>query len=109
MLLSPLAARRENVVLNYEPSESFSDFCNGDRWKRVQEALPDGASALTCVIFFDGINMDAKGYATSEGAIIVGGNFRKKARESTYAKSALGTFPDLKFPKVPLVNRIHLH
>ena len=51
LLLSPLAARRENVVLNYEPSESFSDYCNGDRWKRVQEALPDGASALTCVIF----------------------------------------------------------
>ena len=53
--------------------------------------------------------MDAKGYATSEGAIIVGGNFRKKARESTYAKFALGTFPGLKSPKARLVNRIHLH
>jgi len=109
LLLSPLAARRENIALNYETSESFSDYCNGDRWKRVQEALPEGASALTCVIFFDGINMDAKGYASSEGAIIVGGNFRKKARESTYAKSALGTFPGIKFPKVTLVNRHQLH
>ena len=98
-----------NVVLNYDPSESFSDYCNGGRWKRVQEALPDGASALTCVIVFGGMNMNAKGYASSEGAIIVGGSFRKKARESTYAKSALGTFPGLKFPKVRLVNRIHLH
>ena len=44
--------------------------------------------------------MDAKGFATSDGAIIVGGNFRKKARESTYAKSPLGTFPAIKFPKV---------
>ena len=49
---------------------------------------------------FDGVNMDAKGYATSDGAIIVGGNFRKNARESTYAKSSLGTFPTIKFPKV---------
>ena len=68
-----------------------------------------GASALTCVLFFDGINTDAKGYATSEGAIIVCGRFRKKARESTYAKSALGTFPGLKFPKVRRLYRLPLH
>ena len=109
LLFSPLAANSANVALNYEPGESFNDYCNGDRWKRVQEALPVGASALACVIFFDGILMDAKGYSTSEGAIIVGGNFRKKARESTYAKSSLGTFPGLKFVKVRQINRIPLH
>ena len=102
LLFSPLAAVRENLALNYEAGDTYDDFCNGDRWKRVQAALPAGASALTCTIFFDGINMDAKGYATSDGAIIVGGNFRKNARESTYAKSSLGTFPTIKFPKVVL-------
>ena len=101
LLFSPLAAVRENLALNYEGGDTYDDFCNGDRWKRVQAALPAGASALTCTIFFDGINMDAKGYATSDGAIIVGGNFREKARESTYAKSSLSTFPAIKFPKVP--------
>ena len=73
------------------------------------EALPVGALALTCVVFFYGINTDAKGYATSEGAVIVCGNFRKKARKSTYAKSALGTFPGPKFPKVRRLYRIPLH
>ena len=100
LLFSPLAAVRANLALNYEAGDTYDDFCNGDRWKRVQAALPAGASALTCTIFFDGINMDAKGFATSDGAIIVSGNFRKNARESTYAKSSLGTFPTIKFPKV---------
>jgi len=102
LLFSPLAAVRENLALHYEGGDTYDDFCNGDRWKRIQGALPAGASALTSTIFFDGINMDAKGFATSDGAIIVGGNFRKKARESTYAKSSLGTFPAIKFPKVQL-------
>ena len=52
LLFSPLAAHGANVALNYEPGDSFNDYCNGDRWKRVQEALPVGASALAYVLFF---------------------------------------------------------
>jgi hypothetical protein len=45
--------------------------------------------------FFDAINRDKKGFNTGDGAIIVGGFFRKYARESTMSKVSLGTFPNL--------------
>ena len=106
LLFSPLAAQEENLALSYEAGDTYDDFCTGDRWGRAQREIPEGASVLTCVIFFDGINMDAKGFATSDGVIIVGGNFRKGARESTYAKSSLGTFPGIKFPKVLRCNAL---
>ena len=52
-----------------------------------------------CVLFFDELNLDRRGFATSDGIIIVGGNFRRRARESTYAKLSLGSFPTLHFRK----------
>jgi hypothetical protein len=46
-------------------------------------------------LFFDAINRDKKGFNTGDGAIIVGGFFRKYARESSMSKVSLGTFPNL--------------
>jgi hypothetical protein len=100
VICSPLAADEANLALHAEQSEYYEDFCNGDRWRRVQNAIPQGSSALTGVLFFDEINQDKKGFDTGEGAIIVGGNFRREARESSYAKSSIATFPGVDFPAV---------
>ena len=99
LISSPLAANPANMVFAPEASDILEDYCNGARWERVQRALPQGAAALTAVLFFDELNQDQKGFATGEGALIVGGNFRKDARESTYAKSSLGAFPPVDFPQ----------
>ncbi len=40
----------------------YEDFVDGDRCKRVYAALRPGSSALTCVLFFDSINRDTKGF-----------------------------------------------
>ena len=96
---SPLAEDMKNLALYPEPSDELDDYCNGGRMSRIQDALPPGSAALTGVLFFDELNQDQKGYSTSEGAIIVGGFFRKDARESTYAKSNLGNLPAVDFPK----------
>ena len=52
-----------------------------------------------CVLFFDELNLDKRGFATSDGIIIVGGNFRRRARELTHAKLSLGSFPYVHFRK----------
>ena len=65
---------------------------------RIHAALPQGAAALTCTMFFDEINRDEKGFNTGDGAIVVGGVFRARARESTDAKVSFGTFPKVRFP-----------
>ena len=96
---SPLAADAKNLALFPEDSDVLDDYCNGGRMKRIHNALPHGSAALTAVLFFDELNQDQKGYATSEGAILVGGFFRRVCRESTYAKTSLGAFPGLDFPK----------
>ena len=88
--------------MNFFPAtggESYDDYCNGERWARVQNAIPAGTAALMCVLFFDELNLDKRGFATSDGIIIVGGNFRRRARESTYAKLSLGSFPNVHFRK----------
>ena len=102
IVCSPLCKDPNNVAFFPENSEYLDDYCNGARMKRVHAAIPAGTAALTAVLFFDEINQDKKGFNTGEGAIIVGGFFRKEARESTYAKSSLGSFPGVKFPKVRL-------
>ena len=96
---SPLAADPKNLAFFPETSDDYEDYCHGNRCARIHAALPEGAAALTAVLFFDELNQDQKGFATSEGAIIVGGFFRKDARESTYAKSSLGSFPAVEFPR----------
>ena len=96
---SPLAADEQNLAFFPEPSEELEDYCHGARMARIHAALPKGAAALTAILFFDELNQDQKGFSTSEGAIIVGGFFRKDARESTYAKTSLGSFPGVQFPR----------
>jgi hypothetical protein len=76
----------------------LNDYCNGDQLKRIHAALPQGAAALTRTMFFDEINRDEKGFNTGDGAIVVGGFFRARARESTDAKVSFGTFPKVRFP-----------
>jgi hypothetical protein len=39
------------------------------------------------------------GFVTGEGAIVLGGFFSKEARESSYAKVSIGTFPKLPIRK----------
>jgi hypothetical protein len=97
---SPLCADKANVAFFPEESDYYDDYCTGDRMRRIHEALPAGCAALSGVLFFDEINQDKKGFTTGEGCIIVGGFFRKEARESMYAKASIGTFPGVKFPKV---------
>ena len=107
LVLSPIGARAENLALFPEASNALHDFCHGARLRRIYETIPDGAAVLTAVLFFDEINRDAKGFASGDGAIVVGGFFRQRVRESTYAKASVGTFPQMSFPKVPHVPEVH--
>ena len=100
LVFSPVAARKDNLALFPESGEVLHDFCNGDRLRRIQATLPEGTAALTAVIFFDEINRDQKGFATGDGALIVGGSLKQRVRESTHAKASIGTFPNVQFPKV---------
>ena len=100
LVCSPLAADRKNLAFFPEDSEYYDDYCTGERMRRIHNVLPAGSAALSGVLFFDEINQDKKGFITGEGAIIVGGFFRKEPRESTYAKASIGTFPGVVFPKV---------
>ena len=101
LLCSPLAQDVANMAFHPEPdSRNYDDFCNGEKWARIQRALPVGAAALPAVLFFDELNQDEKGFATAEGILLVGGFFRRAARESTHAKLAIGSFPPVQFPRV---------
>ena len=112
LIMSPLAADPNNLSLFPRTTDDFAydDFCDGERLSRIQATLPIGAAALTSILFFDEINRDEKGFATGDGVIIVGGFFNKFARESSYAKASIGTFPDVSFPKVmpPLIHCIEM-
>jgi hypothetical protein len=90
-----LSSLRDNLFFGPEASPVYADFAHGDRLKRIYAALPQGTHALTCVLFFDGINRGKKGFNAADGAIIVGGFFKKHAHESSMAKASLGTFPQL--------------
>jgi hypothetical protein len=100
LIMSPLAADAKNLSLFPTTNDAYDDFSDGERLHRIQAALPTGAAALTSILFFDEINRDEKGFATGDGVIIVGGFFNKHARESSYAKASIGTFPSVSFPKV---------
>ena len=107
LVLSPVASRDENMAFFPEESDSLHDFCHGDRLRRIHESMPEGSAALTAILFFDEINRDAKGFASGDGAIVVGGYFRQRVRESTYSKASVGTFPQVDFPKVHHVCTCH--
>ena len=100
LVCSPLSAREENLCFFPEAGEDLYDFCHGERLQRIHDSVPRGTGVLTAVLFFDEINRDQKGFNTGDGAIIVGGFFRQRVRESTYAKASLATFPEVAFSSV---------
>ena len=71
--------------------------------QRIHDTMPVGSAALTAVLFFDEINRDQKGFSSGDGAIVVGGFFKVRVRESTYSKASIGTFPQVSFPKVTFI------
>jgi hypothetical protein len=100
LTMGPLAAIPSTFALFPVESEYLDDFCHGEKLKRIYNAIPRNTCVLSSILFFDEINRDQKGYATGEGAIVVGAFYNKEARNSTYAKASLGTFPKLPIPKV---------
>jgi hypothetical protein len=51
LLLSPMGADARNLA--FPPKDGdLRDYCNGARMQRVHDALPKGAAALTCAIYF---------------------------------------------------------
>ena len=78
LIVGPLAADPGNMAFFAKPnSRHYDDFVDGARMARIQESLPEGTAALTSVLFFDKILRDRKGFASGEGAIIVGGFFKR--------------------------------
>ena len=92
LLFSPLAADPCNLCFRPEVRRYYEDFCDGSRMHRVEADLPKGTIALGCILFFDEVNRDEKGFATGDGGVVVGGFFRKHVRESTHAKAHFATF-----------------
>ena len=58
---SDVLADTENLRLRARDSEWLEDYCDGERYRRIQDALPEGTCALTSILFFDEIQRDAKG------------------------------------------------
>ena len=78
LVAGPLVADPGN--LQFFPNEGglhYDDYADGERMARIQAALPSGTAALTSVLFFDKINRDKKGFSTGEGAILVGGFYKR--------------------------------
>jgi len=100
LTMGPLSAIPSAFALNPVESDYLDDFCHGQKMKRISAALPRHTSVLSSILFFDALYLDKKGYASGEGAIVVGAFFNREARNSTYAKASFGTFPQLNVPKV---------
>ena len=62
LTVGPLSANMDNLAFAPRRNYTFyEDFVDGERVKRIYDALRPGTSALTSVIFFDSINRDKKG------------------------------------------------
>ena len=62
LTVGPLSANMDNLAFAPRRNYGFyEDFIDGDRVKRIYDALRPGESALTSVLFFDSINRDKKG------------------------------------------------
>ncbi len=62
LTVGPLSANMDNLAFAPKRNHAFyEDFVDGERVKRIYDALRPGASALTNVLFFDAINRDKKG------------------------------------------------
>jgi hypothetical protein len=95
----PLSSAPENLSLFPCEHASHEDYCDGEKMKRIYNALPAGTAALTSILFFDSINRDTKGFSKGDGIIIVGAFFNKHARESSLAIVSLGAFPPINIAK----------
>ncbi len=99
LTMGPLSSDMANLALYPEQSRYYADFNDGEKLKRIYQALPAGSAALTSVLFFDSINRDAKGFNKGDGIILVGAFFKKSARESSLAKMSLSSFPTIHIAK----------
>ncbi len=62
LTVGPLSADMDNLAFKPRLHNGFyEDFVDGERLKRVYDALRPGSAALTSVLFFDSINRDKKG------------------------------------------------
>jgi hypothetical protein len=62
LTVGPLSANMDNLAFAPRHNHAFyEDFVDGERIKRIYDALRPGTSALTSVLFFDSINRDKKG------------------------------------------------
>ena len=86
---NPLSADWDNLCFTYEESETYDDFCNGDRVKRIQASIPKGSAQLNAVLYFDGIQQDETGFQSVDGGIVLGVFFRKEAREQNEAMRSI--------------------
>ena len=78
LVVGPLAANPGNMAFFATPDSShYDDFSDGARMARIQNSLPEGTAALTSVLFFDKILRDKKGFASGEGAMLMGGFFKR--------------------------------
>ena len=78
LITGPLAGDPSNLKLFPDQNSTYyDDYADGERLSRIDATLPEGAAALTSILFFDEINRDAKGFETGDGAIIVGGFFNR--------------------------------
>jgi hypothetical protein len=99
LMQGPLSSDPTNLALFPQENTHYSDFANGEKLKRIYNALPVGSAALTSVLFFDSINRDEKGFSKGDGVIIVGAFFTKQARDSSLAKISLGSLPPIHIAK----------
>ena len=89
------AADWSNLCFTYEESDCYDDFCNGDRVKRIQASIPEGAAQLNAVMYFDGIQQDESGFVSVDGGIVQGAFFRRAAREQNEAMKSICSFAEV--------------
>jgi hypothetical protein len=99
LVMSPLAADPKNLSLFPRTTHEYDDFADGERLHRIQAALPPGTAALTSILFFDEINRDNKGFATGDGAIIVGGFLTGMHASPPTRRRLLVHFPAFRFQR----------
>jgi hypothetical protein len=89
----------DNIQLAYEESDYYDDYCTGERWKRVLEALLPGRYALFFTLFIDGLQQDKGGFVTAKGCVMTMANFRWYLRGASSSKAGICVFPDVDVPK----------
>ena len=89
----------DNIQLAYEESDYYDDYCTGERWKRVLEALLPGRYALFFTLFIDGLQQDKGGFVTAKGCVMTMANFRWYLRGASSCKAGICVFPDVDVPK----------